>query len=219
MADPIITDHFRVLAVWQRPSGLPEDQVVNSWVFRNDVALSSPDDMADRCRTVLDDFYNDAAPGFSVKSFMSPELSSLTYRVYDLGQAPPRIPYVRPSLDWTTPGGTPLPSETAVAFSYYATRNLPRRRGRLFIGSLGTTAGTASAGVLRPSSGLRNALANRGRDLINKGGGNVVTWVMLSPTDADVKVITNGWIDDAFDTIRKRGHDATARTLYSATVG
>jgi hypothetical protein len=49
-----------------------------------------------------------------------------------------------------------------------------------------------------------------------------VTWVMVSgggtvaPIDPPgAKVITAGWIDDAFDTQRRRGRDASSRTLWS----
>lgn len=218
MADPVITDHFRVLAVWERASGLPEDRIVNSWVWRNDTAFSPPETFADRVRDILDDFYNDAAPTFSIKSFMSPELQSLTYRVYDLGQPPPREPLIRPSIDWTQPSGTAMAAEVALCMSFYADRNLPRRRGRLFLGPLNQSAGVTTAGVLRPNVNFRNTIANRAKDMINRTGGGQGTWTVLSGADADVKVITNGWIDDAFDTQRRRGWSATERTLFSSSV-
>lgn len=213
MADPVLTDHFRVLATFERPSGLPEDRVVNSWAFRNDGA-GSVEDMANRVRDALDHFYvgdgTAGAPG--LRAMLAETLQTLTYHVYDLGQAPPREPTTVESGTWTAPTGNSLPGEVACCLSFYADRNLPRSRGRLFIGPLAETTVEMFNDRPRPSSQLRSALVTNATNLLNTS--ESITWVLVSQADGDSKVITDGWVDDAFDTQRRRGTAATTREVF-----
>ena len=40
------------------------------------------------------------------------------------------------------------------------------------------------------------------------------TWVQLSRVAANTHVVTNGWVDNAFDTQRRRGEEADQRLLF-----
>jgi hypothetical protein len=144
---------------------------------------------------------------------MHPRLQSLEYRIYDLGDPPPREPTIVPSTAWIKPTGSGLPAEVAIVLSFYGSRNLPRQRGRLFIGPLDTgVLSQATNAVVRP--------ALESRDAIRRGAVNVLnttqnlTWVVISPTAATATVIENGWIDDAFDTQRRRGVAPSSRILF-----
>lgn len=213
MADPIVTDWYRVLAVFPRGTGLPEDAVVNAWAFRNDGALT-PQAMADTCRNVLDAFYTqqNGTATTTVMSLMGDVLEAPTYKAYDLGQAPPRQPYEAATAATWSFGPSPLPEEVAVCLSYVATRNLKRQRGRLYIGPLHGGAVEESGDRIRTSSLMRTTLAESAKNVLNTSEN--VTWGFISPTDADAKVITGGWIDDALDTVRSRGPAPSTRLQW-----
>jgi hypothetical protein len=57
-------------------------------------------------------------------------------------------------------------------------------------------------------------LAKALRDLIDASV-TETTWslAVYSVADAVAREVTNGWVDNAWDTQRRRGIDATARTL------
>ena len=216
MADPVITDHYRVLAVFQRFSGLPEDVVVNSFAFRNDNIAGGSEGMADDCASVLDNFYTVTHPGAttSLRQHMGDGLVSLQYKVYDLGQPPPRQPIIRDSEDWVEPTGACLPGEVSLCLSFVATVNAPRSRGRVYIGPLSDTAFDSTDGEVRPSPAVISAWAAAGAYLLDNGG--AITQVIISQADSDAKVVTGGWVDNAFDTQRRRGIAADARTNYGS---
>src|SRR5688500_3729137 len=102
MADPILPDHFRVLNVWPSVTGLPEDSVVQTFAFRND-GLGLP---FDNIKEALDSFWGDAhAPGVTplVQFIAGSLVGPPSYRIYDLGQAPPREPTVLASTGVVPP--------------------------------------------------------------------------------------------------------------------
>jgi hypothetical protein len=40
-------------------------------------------------------------------------------------------------------------------------------------------------------------------------------WCVLSQVDAQLKIVTAGWVDNAFDTVRKRGERADVRYSWA----
>lgn len=218
MADPVITDHFRVLATFERSSEMPEDQVVNSWAFRNDGIPGDLETLGNEIQRVLDAFYfGEVSAGQSIGAYMSPDLTALNYRVYDLGQAPPREPLIVPSLDFNIiSAGSPLVEEAAVVMSMKSDGNGKRDRGRLYLGPLRTSAVQAVDGRTRVSTAFRNVIADRATDVIQTTEN--VTWTFVSQADAAAKVVTRGYIDNAFDTQRSRGIEADTRLLFPITV-
>jgi hypothetical protein len=208
----VLTGVRRVLAVWQRTSGLPEDQVVNSWAFVVNAGFTPDPNIF---RDVLDAFYTGIHEGgpTTVRDHMHPSLQSLSYRVYDLGQAPPREVVVVPSAAWVKPTGTGIPEECAIVLSFYADRNLPRRRGRLYIGPLDTGSMSAGTdGITRPALEARSAIRRGAINVLNTS--QPVGWSVVSQTNASSHLVTAGWVDDAFDTQRRRGPDASSRILF-----
>lgn len=215
MADPVITDHFRVLAVFERASGLPRDRVVNSWAFRND-AVGGPEVFHDAVLAALDDFYTGPATpsGENVRGFMSSTLAALEYRIYDLGSPPPRVPVIVESLTWTQPSTAELPGEVALCTSFVAGPNLPRNRGRIYVGPLAQTSVDSSGTRPVPQADLVDALAQATERLLDTS--EPLTHVVISQADAAAKVITGGFVDNAFDTQRRRGTAADARTSWGS---
>lgn len=100
-----------------------------------------------------------------------------------------------------------IPREVALCLSYFADRNLPRQRGRIYLAA----ALNGSFGVsVRPSSGWRAAALAIGQGLSDLGGVDV-DWQVWSPTDQQGRNVTMAWCDDEWDTIRSRGLAPTTR--------
>ena len=225
MADPILPDIYKAQVVLAGKSGLPEDVYVNNWYFRNDDTISQAfPSVRGAIKRVLDSFYTVAdSAGRKVSQYMSGYIStnSLKYRIYDLGQAPPRTRNEEAGAPFT-PSTSTLPLEVAMCLSFFAGTNQPRNRGRIYLGPLASSAVLTSSGSLPvPTTGMLECIADRasavGRTTEN------VTWVMVTrggtkpPFDPpNAKVVTGGWVDSAWDTQRRRGVAATGRTLWSA---
>lgn len=219
MADPILVDFYRVQTILHGVSGLPEDVYVNSWCFRNDTVGGSPETFATLIGERMRDFF-DLAPAGNPnppRTFLSGHTltNQLTVKTYDLGQAPPRTPMERNYTLGLMSEVQPFPSEVALCLSFFAERNLPRSRGRIYFGPMSIAAGTdVTETESRPIAALRSILAFAGEELMNNTTG--ATWHVLSQADAIAKEITGGWVDDAFDTQRRRGEAPSSRTLWGA---
>lgn len=221
MADPILNNVVRAQCIWKAPSGLPTDVFVTSWAFVRDTVSSSSglaqsEQVADRLR----EFWLDpVAPNGAVSGLLPGAIVTrgLEIRTYDLGESPPREPRI---YNYPVPGGgsgdAGLPREVAVCLSFYATRNLPRQRGRVYIGPLtGTSVGTSAGGVPVVAPLVRDRIAAAANRLANGTGvGDSMRWGVLSQVDQEIRRTTNGWVDDAFDTIRSRGQEPLVRTTW-----
>ena len=163
-----------------------------------------------------------------VHDFLSPTLSgTVTTYKYDIsshlsGSSPAGPPVGSHTLFGPAGTGSPLPSECAVALSYHAdystipeheagARPRSRYRGRLYMGPLNTTALDHAATTFRPivSSGITTAAHDAAATLKATG-----FWGVWSRHDSAVRVVMGGWIDDAFDSQRRRGEDHVARTTF-----
>nr|CRY96766.1 hypothetical protein [uncultured prokaryote] len=198
---------------------LPADQIVNTWHFEG--SGSDYDNVGD----MLKDFYDSVPTGETraISEYMSSNSITGNYviKAYDTTDPKPRVP------QWEDTGtlievsaGAALPSECAVCFSYSAAglsgTSPARRRGRVFIGGLGTFAAESVAGSARPKVEMQDVMAASGRDLIQASNASVSwEWRQYSPTSDASALVTGGWVDNAFDTQRRRGPDATTRTSFT----
>jgi hypothetical protein len=136
-------------------------------------------------------------------------------RFYDMAEPIPRE--IQGEATSTASGGGPTaagPREVALCLSFYAERNLPRNRGRVYVGPF-----ASSAMSERPTS-ARTAELNVLKDGLADLGGADVMWCVYSPTsgpasNATFKKITAGWIDDEWDTMRSRGLRAILRNAWT----
>jgi hypothetical protein len=210
MADPLLVDIFKVQAVFKDNSNLPENQFINNWYFRNDEIAVAP---FNAIKAVLDAFYfQPAANGFIIKAQMASHvLTAAEYRIYDLGQTPPRTRNTVVTAGSSSSQGSGLPGEVAVCSSFYAGANVKRRRGRHYIGPLGAGA-SDGGGSPRPSPELRAAIIDRARNVANSTEN--VTWVVVSQVGVMANEVTGGWCDNAFDTQRRRGNAPSGRVVW-----
>ncbi len=136
-----------------------------------------------------------------------------TCKGYSMADAKPRPVKGQASRSFGGAGGQNGPAgprEVCVCLSYYAGRNLPRDRGRIYLGPfLASTTGEE-----RPNAALLGRFITLGNGLASVGESAVVAdsdWVVFSPTRGTAKVITNIWVDNEWDTQRRRGLKATSR--------
>lgn len=195
---------IQVQVSFPRPSGLPQDNIVNTWHFLGTIGTSMADEMAN-IGPRLDEFYT------VVDNYMPLAIGAPTYRGYDLGELKPRQPSQRASFGVDPAGaGATYPNEVALCLSYYATRNLPRQRGRLYLGPFIAAAGEITTqGDAMPTQFFVDLVANAALALKNAAG---PLWAVRSVRDGVLRAITNLWIDNAWDTQRRRGTAATVRT-------
>jgi hypothetical protein len=209
--------NLRAMVVIKNRNNLPEDAVVNTFHFSGTTAK---DDDSIPARLIA--FYNTVAPsavnsvGYYLSNMLSRAANSAEVRVYDMGDAKPREPAVTKWALDDLGGSSWFPNEVAACLSFYAGRNIPRRRGRIYIGPLSTNAGEAdlTAGDMRLTTDFRNTLVLAAGALRSPTAGS--SWCTHSTVDGGYYPVTAGWVDNAFDTQRRRGKDPTARTLFDA---
>lgn len=221
-------------------TGLLEDAVTNTWHFDGDDTLGEDTD-AEYHSTVynlLQTFYQ-AIDGLIFPARIA---SPAVMRIYDLRDAKPRVPEFEGTIPLTPINDESYPSEVALCLSYQADpvsgMNQRLRRGRIYLGPYCFAARDLGSSDARPSptavSGIA-AAAGVLRDGADTVGGSHVSWAVYSPTwnlgrgptpkgspaitahtlDDAFNDVTNGWVDNAFDTQRRRGIAASSRTLFS----
>lgn len=218
-----MTDFFRVMAVFHHKSGDPQHRFVNSFVFRND---HSPgdwlSDMSGAVKAVLDAFYDGLNGGATkISQYLPVHLyESIEYRMYDLGEEPPRTPHV---LEPTIAGGSatdPLPLECSAVVSLRTDLRHRAGRGRLFIGPMqqGTVAMEADGPVI--ANPVRTAIANAANGLMTTT--HNLTWCVLSSASEkhapQAREVVGGYVDAAWDTQRRRGWPSSSRTEFGSVL-
>lgn len=215
-------------------TGLAKDDVVNTFTFNDPVGILPAD--LDAIGAAIFDFYRGvAAPQINtVDSYIGPAISRsnlVTVRYYDVdghlngspAGSPERVDAAAFSLGGSS-SSTGLPSEVACCITLYAdylgdvefapgARPRARDRGRLYIGPLNTAAQTTAIGRTRPDPAMITDFAESAARLARAPmGPKLVVWSRRSAT---VKPVTRVSVDDAFDTQRRRGIDATTKTFRS----
>jgi hypothetical protein len=124
------------------PSGLPNDEFINTFYFTG-AGTSEPNDCFSVASRLCDFFLGYGTVGSEpINVFLTGHMSrTATIKVYVESD-----PLVRPqALVATFPLGaatstTGLPEEVALCLSYYAVQNRPRQRGRIYLGPLNVAA-------------------------------------------------------------------------------
>lgn len=91
-----------------------------------------------------------------------------------------------------------------------------RGRGRVYLGPFGTLANDSSSG--RPSSTMRTAIRNAAQVLLDASSTSPgIDWVVMTQAagPATSTPVHDGWIDDAWDTQRRRGIAPSLRSVYT----
>jgi len=206
----------RVIYTHDHDSGMAEDRVDNVFHFTH-VGLGPPD--YDAAAQLCFDFFNDAhAPAPSIRAQLGSTLSGgWTARVYDLVDPIPRVPKVILTGVYSV-GASCLPEEVCLCLSFQGdpiSGELQRRkRGRVYIGPLVDGIRIDSA-TPRPNDTFINGIRAAAVQLRDDSATNEMLWSVYSRADNKMVVVTNGWVDNSFDTQRRRGPDSTARHTWN----
>lgn len=201
-------------------TNLPADAVVNTWHFARQI--SGPPDDFDNVRDMLKDFYTVAPPGTSstVCGNMPSATVGTTWTVkaYRLADPEPRAPAYESTFNTTSlSASVPLPAEVAIVLFIQAApaSGVPqaRRRNRKYLGPFGTIANQTPG---RPLTATRQTICLAAKELLNAAqASNTWGWRVYSPTTDLDHTPVGGWVDDAWDTQRRRGLEKTGRILWS----
>lgn len=143
--------------------------------------------------------------------------NSHVVKSYNRSDPLPRAPVTNSVFNFAGgPVGNPMPPEVSLCGSFQAVlqSGIPqsRRRGRIYLGPVNT--GTLDLDG-RPTPArittLRNAL-NALR--VASAAAATWDWQVFSTRNLIGYTIANGWVDNEFDTQRRRGRLATTRTVF-----
>lgn len=217
--------YLRATVTIPRHTAIPEDDVTNTWHFFVGHAIDTDD--TDIVLARLLQFYDDGVGATAISGFLGPMLdgAEATIAFYDMSDSPPRAPVAEEAFALAIPTGgsaIPPPSEVACCLSYQAegVSGIPqaRRRGRIYLGPFSDLAAERISNESRPKEVMREeiALAAERLQALNDTG---IYWTVFSTVSGAPAIgpeVTNGWVDNAWDTQRRRGVDTTARELWSA---
>lgn len=207
-------------------SALPKDQIVNTYHFNSDT--SDPGNF-DAILLRMSQLYG------QLDSYMSTIMTGVaTVRIYNLEDPEPRTPVFVNNIGFNPDGGPTMPADVAICCSYQAVQQSGesprRRRGRIFFGHPNDSCRGPLVGsdiTIHP-----NALVGISTPFDALAAEDDPRWAVFSPTTAGPPLgpngayteaqlnpafndVTNGWIDNRFDTQRRRGGTPTARQTWT----
>lgn len=204
---------YIVQVIQKMESNIPADSSVNTWAFASAAPAPDPADFA-AIGTALFDFYTELASLLAVNVAQEWGL-----KIYDKAAPEPRSPLVdRDDFGpFSTPVLTPLPSEVALCLSfrgpYVSGEPKARRRGRVYVGPLAVTVSEGAANGARPASGVPAFFSDAVEALTAVLTAEGLLHCVWSRSDDTFYPVVEYWVDNAFDTQRRRGIAPTARTL------
>lgn len=228
-----MTTYLRVITTVPHSTGLPEHAVVNTWSFLGNSATREID--ASTIGVGLTTFYT------AVKAYLSSQYawSSGVHEFIDMSDAKPRVPYTTRTMATfgaNTTSSNDLPPEVALCISMSAAPgsglNARRRRGRVYIGPL-----QLADGADRPTlaNAIVDAFAAAAQDLMDLTNVELAVYSRSThygvPVGGDIKdysenpsllddsysQVASIWVDNAWDTQRRRGLAASYRKTEYAT--
>lgn len=213
-----MASHCWVRFIGEATTNISRDNITNTFCF---FTLDVTPDWQNAL-DMIEDLYCTKAPGSSnaLGSYLNSSIKrDARLQVYRIEDTPPRAPVAERDITLPAIVGseTNLPAEVALVCSFQGTRasglNQARRRGRIFLGPL------ASPGVTnqyKPPPGLIADVQKQFKELkAASDASSDYQWRIWSPSDGASVLVDNGWIDNAWDTQRRRGPRPTERTVWS----
>lgn len=198
-------------------SNLPADVITNTFHMDWQGGVDA-ESIATQAAAALADFYDGAYANMGWANYVNQAAAEVRFYLMDLPA--PRIPIVRPlGVTNTTDVNTTIPAEVAVVCSFHAAlvsgQTQARRRGRVYLGGTGSptingTAGSLPAVAPAVISNITDAAEALRSDL----DGMACPWVVYSPTAGSHAEVVGGWVDNEPDTQRRRGVEATSRSVW-----
>lgn len=213
---------LRAQNILTRATGLPADATVNVWHFLVTGAIS--DAIVTEVNTALTAFYGALLGLYPNTIFLSPR----TVKYYDLSHPEPRAPVSTRGQAWAPTGSIALPEECSVCLSFSADvasgQNRARQRGRVYLGPLSSNCAAVVSSRVVVASSVQTQIASAAQTLLNSSlAATTWKWAIYSPTSAAaggseeswVVPVAHGWVDDAFDTQRRRGTAPRSRVTFT----
>lgn len=207
----ITSNDYAVHVELETDTGLPRDRVVNTWAMQALDGAAAFSDAAD----AFDAFYT------AIASYLGATLvngSGHRCKIYHLTDIEPRVPVYDEAMSLGGFGSTAMPAEVAICTSFAAAPesgvNPARRRGRVFLGPLATGVSDASSGYARVDSAVVIGIANATEQLL----ADLIAaqwWLCVwSRVDETLFPVTRGWVENDFDTQRRRQPAPTSRVTW-----
>lgn len=205
---------WRAQVEFQGASELPEDRMVNTWHFEGGTGATDYANIYD----MLTDFYTETYAGSEVTATY-PTIAftgDVDIKLYCLADPLPRVPRDVGFFSFTPTSSEGLPQEVALCLSYAAApaSGIPaaRRRGRVYLGPFAEASNTDA----RPGTALITVIAAAASELKAAADASVTwQWIVYSRADEAGYPVVSGWLDNAWDTQRRRGWSPTSRTTWS----
>lgn len=239
--------HVKAHLVLNSKSGVSEDNAVWTLYYRPPggsipIDPGSGSVAVDNLAAAISHFLGSVPAGLtlSVVDFLAPSIMrgfpGAELKLYAIPINPVQVlgpPFATRLI--TIPGTPPtggFPAEVASCLTYHAdlngipergpnnTRPASSRRGRIYLGPLTGASGVANAttGWTTVATNFRDtALGAAGQFLKGEAGNASWQWVVFSKKNWEVHDVKGAWMNDAFDTQRRRGQDPTVKT--SVTFG
>lgn len=215
--------------IMHHKSGIPKDDNVNRWIVGNPAEADPAVVAAAACADLFTLFYNPVA------TFLAPVFdrgaNHQEMKAYSLpgtalaGTTPLGSPVY--SSTWTMPApgsATGLPPEVACVVSYHGDltgvpvesgtiRPGSRRHGRIYLGplNLGMATTDGTTGETTMPTGAITTISNAAAAFL---ADSPLLWYVWSKAQAALFPVVGGWVDNGFDTQRRRGVDATVRHAW-----
>lgn len=202
-------------------TNLPRD-VTQFSIAGTAVTLNDPSVL----KGAVEEFFNVAPPvlpavGTYYSGAVRRGVDSGQLSLYALNLATGQIgePQLETGFDFTVSptSGVELPEEIALCSSLLGVgAAVPRRRkGRIYLGPFNLDANDGTGQVSRPSFNLRSSILAATERLQQTLQAEDITWCVWSRANAALYPIGGGWVDNAWDTQRRRGVEASERTLWT----
>jgi len=236
-----MTTRVHAQVIFQGRSNLPRDRYINTFSFSKDSGEFTGPDFS-HISQALTRFYGSppSGDGDAIGAYLSRAIMDEPDPVinfYDANAV--GSPIGVGSILGYAPSGTAvsLPNEVALCLSFFAdmtgaveegpvdistgkkTRPKSRRRGRIYIGPLTASAliGSTSTNPGRPDPTFTDIVRDAASRLMHDPDGDRpgTTWCIHSRRDDVFRPVIGGFVDDEFDTQRRRQPVSTSRLTFS----
>lgn len=201
-------------------TGVPADAVVNTFAF---------DSYSVGIATAVEAFYNGANVhhplAYNLALTLDRSAGKAKLNVYDitghLDGSPHGVPIEMDTFTLgASSGDAALPADVCVGLSFHADitytgRKAARQRGRVFLGPMADNASVVNQNATTKEAEVGTAFTD---DLLSAAATLLAaepTWSVWSRADAALHAVIGGWVQNRFDSQRRRRTAATSRRFFT----